>query len=56
MKSFAKPLDEGRWKVYVTNDSYDTYTTVMKKKDPPTSKEMEELYKNYYSMHWTKEN
>jgi hypothetical protein len=55
MKSFAKPLDEGRWKVYVTNDDYDTYTTEVKKTESPTSKEMEDLYRVHYAMHWTKE-
>ncbi len=55
MKSFAKPLEEGKWKVYVTNDDYDTYTTVVKKKEPPSQQEMEELWKNHYRMHWTKE-
>ena len=56
MKSFAKPLSEGRWKVYVTNDDYDTYTTEMKKEEPPTREEMENLYMEHYAMYWTKEN
>ncbi len=55
MKCFAKPLDEDKWKVYVTNDDYETYTTVVKKKEPPSRKEMEELWKNHYRMYWTKE-
>ena len=55
MKSFAKPLDEGRWKVYVTDDDYDTYTTVVKKKEPPTKKEMETMFEGYYRPYWTKE-
>ena len=55
MKSFAKPLEEGRWKIYVTNDDYDTYTTELKKGEPPTPKEMEDLYRRYYAMYWTKE-
>jgi hypothetical protein len=55
MKSFAKPLDEGRWKVYVTNDDYDTYTTILKKKEPPTESEMENMYNERYVMHWDKE-
>lgn len=44
MKSFAKPLSEGKWKVYVTDDEYETYTTVVDKNDPPTEGEMEELF------------
>ena len=55
MKSFARPLEEGSWRVYVTNDDYDTYTTEVKKKEPPTSKEMEDLYRSHYAMYWTKE-
>jgi len=55
MKSFAKPLDEGRWKVYVTNDEYETYTTVLKKEEPPTQGEMESMYKEHYTMYWNKE-
>ena len=27
MKLFTKPLEEGSWAVYVTDDDYDTYTT-----------------------------
>jgi len=55
MKTFVKPLEEGRWKVYVTNDDYDTYTTEVKKNEPPTRDEMESMFKNYYSPYWTKE-
>lgn len=55
MKSFAKPLDEGRWKVYVTNDDYETYTTVLKKKEPPTRSEMESMYKERYALYWNRE-
>ena len=45
MKSFAKFLSEGQWKVYVTDDNYETYTTVVKKKEPPSQSEMESLFK-----------
>lgn len=55
MKSFAKPLDEGRWKVYVTNDDYETYTTVLKKREPPTQSEMENMYKDRYALYWDRE-
>jgi hypothetical protein len=55
MKSFAKPLEKGKWKVYVTNDDYDTYTTIVQKKDPPTQSEMESMYKERYAGYWDKE-
>lgn len=55
MKSFAKPLDEGRWKVYVTDDEYETYTTIVKKKEPPTKSEMENMFSERYVMYWDKE-
>jgi hypothetical protein len=45
MKSFAKPLIEGKWKVYVTDDDYDTYTTILDKHEPPSGREMEDLFK-----------
>ncbi len=45
MKAFAKPLSEGRWKVYITNDEYETYTTVVDKDEPPTQGEMEDLFR-----------
>tara|TARA_Y100000310_G_scaffold271616_1_gene286184 strand:+ start:256 stop:423 length:168 start_codon:yes stop_codon:yes gene_type:complete len=45
MKSFARPLIEGKWKVYVTDDDYDTYTTVLDKEEPPSDTEMKELFK-----------
>ena len=46
MKSFARPLTEGKWKVYVTDDDYDTYTTVLDKEELPSGTEMEELFKD----------
>ncbi len=45
MKLFAKPLIEGKWKVYVTDDDYDTYATILDKEEPPSEAEMKELYK-----------
>ena len=55
MKSFAKPLVEGRWKVYVTDDEHETYATVLDKDEPPTQGEMEELFErrksNFVEVH-----
>ena len=45
MKSFAKPLSKGKWKVYVTDKDYETYTTIVSKLEPPTQSEMGSLFK-----------
>ena len=44
MKLFARPLIEGKWKVYVTDDDYDTYTTILSREEAPSDREMEELF------------
>ena len=44
MKTFAKSLGEGKWLVYVTDDNYETYTTVLHRDEPPTEREMEEMF------------
>jgi hypothetical protein len=44
MKSFARPLIEGKWKVYVTDDDYDTYTTIVDGGEPPSDREMKDLF------------
>jgi len=45
MKLFTKPLEEGSWTVYVTDDDYNTYTTIIDKDEPPSSSEVQELFK-----------
>tara|TARA_Y100000310_G_C20008099_1_gene501632 strand:- start:83 stop:250 length:168 start_codon:yes stop_codon:yes gene_type:complete len=44
MKLFTRPLIEGKWKVYVTDDDYDTYTTIVDKEEPPSDDEVQKLF------------
>ena len=46
MKSFAKPLERGRWKVYVTDNDCETYSTVVAKEEPPSKNEMEKMFES----------
>ena len=46
MKSFAKPLEQGIWRVYVTDNDCETYSTVVAKEEPPSKNEMERMFES----------
>ena len=47
MKSFAKDTGDNRWRIFVTDNEYETYSMDIILDKRPSNSEMEKMYKEH---------